>query len=77
MILPVHDRVRAHVTRLLAQLYALDPADAPPVVLDYPPNRELGDLGHAGRLRAGAGGCARRRAPSRRKSPARSARSTA
>jgi arginyl-tRNA synthetase len=45
MILPVHDRVRAHVTRLLAQLYALDPADAPPVVLDYPPNRELGDLG--------------------------------
>ncbi len=45
MILPVHDRVRAHVTRLLVQLYALDPADAPPVVLDYPPNRELGDLG--------------------------------
>ena len=45
MILPVHDRVRAHVMRLLVQLYALDPADAPPVVLDYPPNRELGDLG--------------------------------
>lgn len=45
MILPVHDRVRAHVTRLLVQLYALDAADAPPVVLDYPPNRELGDLG--------------------------------
>ena len=45
MILPVHDRVRAHVMRLLVQLYALDAADAPPVVLDYPPNRELGDLG--------------------------------
>ena len=45
MILPVHDRVRAHVTRLLVQLYALDAAEAPPVVLDYPPNRELGDLG--------------------------------
>ena len=45
MILPVHDRVRAHVTRLLVQLYALDAADAPPVVLEYPPNRELGDLG--------------------------------
>jgi len=45
MILPVHDRVRAHVTRLLVQLYALDPAEAPPVVLEYPPNRELGDLG--------------------------------
>jgi arginyl-tRNA synthetase len=45
MILPVHDRVRAHVARLLVQLYALDAADAPAVVLDYPPNRELGDLG--------------------------------
>jgi arginyl-tRNA synthetase len=45
MILPVHDRVRAHVARVLVQLYALDPADAPPVVLEYPPNRELGDLG--------------------------------
>ena len=45
MILPVHDRVRAHVTRLLVQLYALDAAEAPPIVLEYPPNRELGDLG--------------------------------
>ena len=45
MILPVHDRVRAHVTRLLVQLYALDASEAPPVVLEYPPNRELGDLG--------------------------------
>jgi arginyl-tRNA synthetase len=45
MILPVHDRVRAHVTRTLVQLYALDAAEAPAVVLDYPPNRELGDLG--------------------------------
>jgi arginyl-tRNA synthetase len=45
MILPVHERVRAHVTRLLVQLYALDAAQTPAVVLDYPPNRELGDLG--------------------------------
>ena len=45
MILPVHDRVRAHVTRLLAQLYALGESEAPAVVLEYPPNRELGDLG--------------------------------
>src|SRR5688572_32540246 len=45
MILPVHDRVRAHVTRLLVQLYALDAADPPAVALEYPPNRELGDLG--------------------------------
>jgi arginyl-tRNA synthetase len=45
MILPVHERVRAHVTRLLVQLYALDAGQAPAIVLDYPPNRELGDLG--------------------------------
>jgi arginyl-tRNA synthetase len=45
MILPVHDRVRAHVTRLLAELYAIDAAGAPVVALEYPPNRELGDLG--------------------------------
>jgi arginyl-tRNA synthetase len=45
MILPVHDRVRAHVARLIVQLYALDAAEAPPIVLEYPPNRELGDLG--------------------------------
>jgi len=45
MILPVHDRVRAHVMRLLAELYSLDQAGAPVVVLEYPPNRDLGDLG--------------------------------
>ena len=45
MILPVHDRIRDHVGRVLTTLYAL-PADAlPPVVLEYPPNRDLGDLG--------------------------------
>jgi arginyl-tRNA synthetase len=45
MILPVHDRLRAHVARLLGALYALDETAAPAIVLDYPPNRELGDLG--------------------------------
>ena len=45
MILPVQERVRAHVTRLLAGLYSLDQMDAGMVVLEYPPNRELGDLG--------------------------------
>jgi arginyl-tRNA synthetase len=53
MILPVHDRLRAHLARLLANLYALAPSGverldetaAPAIVLDYPPNRELGDLG--------------------------------
>jgi arginyl-tRNA synthetase len=45
MILPVHDSVRAHVARVLANLYALDDATLPAVALEYPPNRELGDLG--------------------------------
>ena len=45
LILPVHDRLRAHVARLLATLYSLDDSSAPAIVLDYPPNRELGDLG--------------------------------
>jgi len=45
MILPVHERVRAHVMRLLADLYSLHQADAPVVVLEYPPTRDLGDLG--------------------------------
>ncbi len=45
MILPVHDSVRAHVARLLTMLYALDESTLPTVALEYPPNRELGDLG--------------------------------
>jgi len=45
MILPVQERIRAHVTGLLASLYSLDPSGAAAVVLEYPPNRELGDLG--------------------------------
>ena len=45
MILPVHDSLRAHLTRLLATLYAVDEGAMPPLVLEYPPNRGLGDLG--------------------------------
>ena len=45
MILPVHDRLRVHVTRALASLYKLDASSMPTVVLEYPPNRDLGDLG--------------------------------
>lgn len=45
MILPVHDRLRQHLTSLLASLYDLDQDSAPPVVLEYPPTRDLGDLG--------------------------------
>ena len=45
MILPVHDSVRAHLARLLATLYALDETTLPTVALEYPPSRDLGDLG--------------------------------
>src|SRR5262245_45841148 len=45
MILPVHNRLRAHVARLLATLYALDVSAQPALVFDMPPNRDLGDLG--------------------------------
>jgi arginyl-tRNA synthetase len=45
MILPVHHRLRAHVAHLLTTLYALDEHLSPAIVLDYPPNRDLGDLG--------------------------------
>src|SRR5213082_1567166 len=45
MILPVHDRLRTHLARLLATLYAIDEAALPALSLEYPPNRDLGDLG--------------------------------
>ena len=45
MILPVHTRLRAHLTRLLTTRYSLDVSAQPPLALEYPPNRDLGDLG--------------------------------
>jgi arginyl-tRNA synthetase len=45
MILPVHDRLRAHLAQLLTQRYSLDPSAQPALALEYPPNRDLGDLG--------------------------------
>jgi arginyl-tRNA synthetase len=45
MILRVQDSLRAHVTGLLVSLYSLDRDTTPAVVLEYPPTRELGDLG--------------------------------
>jgi len=44
MILPVQDALRAHIARLLTTLYSLE-GSAPTIVLEYPPNRDLGDLG--------------------------------
>src|SRR5215510_5695087 len=45
MILPIQEELRAHIARLLTTLYSLDESSRPAVVLEYPPNRELGDLG--------------------------------
>ncbi len=45
MILPVQDRLRAHLAHLLGSLYALDESARPAIALEYPPSRELGDLG--------------------------------
>ncbi len=44
MILPVHELVRDRITSALGRLYALEGEAVPPIVIDYPPNRELGDL---------------------------------
>jgi arginyl-tRNA synthetase len=45
MILPVQEELRAHLAHLLTTLYSLDESSRPAIVLEYPPNRELGDLG--------------------------------
>src|SRR5215213_179305 len=45
MILSVHQRLRAHLRDLLHHVYALDASAIPVLVLEYPPTRELGDLG--------------------------------
>jgi len=45
MILPVHTRLRDHLTQVIATLYSLERSTLPSLVLDYPPNRDLGDLG--------------------------------
>ena len=44
MILPVHHTLRTRLWAVLAELYGLDPASMPSVVIQYPPNRTLGDL---------------------------------
>ena len=45
MILPVHERLRAHLQQVLEQLCSLGSAEAPAIPLEYPPTRDLGDLG--------------------------------
>src|SRR5687768_3996957 len=45
MILPVQQRLRAHLASVLTTLYSIDEQRLPAVALEYPPNRDLGDLG--------------------------------
>jgi arginyl-tRNA synthetase len=45
MILPVHARLREHLAQVLSQLYGLESGALPPLVLESPPTRDLGDLG--------------------------------
>ncbi len=44
MILPLHTDLRRAITSALDTLYGLAPDAAPPIVIEYPPKREMGDL---------------------------------
>ena len=44
MILPVHDAIRRRITTALQGLHGLAAGDVPAFPINYPPNRELGDL---------------------------------
>ncbi len=44
MILPLHTDLRRAVTSALGELYGLAPDAAPPIVIEYPPDRKMGDL---------------------------------
>jgi arginyl-tRNA synthetase len=44
MILPVHATLRGQLTDVLRRLYGLEPPALPTLVIDYAPNRALGDL---------------------------------
>ncbi len=44
MILPIHERVRDEVVALICQLYQIPPDAVPPLAIEYPPTRALGDL---------------------------------
>src|SRR5688572_27115155 len=45
MILSVHEKLRTHLQTVLSTLYSLTPEALPSIALEYPPNRQLGDLG--------------------------------
>ena len=45
MLLPLQHQLRAHLTGVIAARYTLEPDVIPASALEYPPRRELGDLG--------------------------------
>src|SRR5688500_5633825 len=44
MILPVHDRVRAHLSDVISSHFGIDRAELPPIMIEMPPRWALGDL---------------------------------
>src|SRR4051794_19778765 len=44
MILPVHAAIRTRLQALLASHYNLSETEQPPIAIETPPNRTLGDL---------------------------------
>ncbi len=44
MILPLHTHLRDRIASALRERYDLDPSAMPTIVIEYPPNRRLGDL---------------------------------
>ena len=44
MILRLHDLIRTRLRAVLTDLYGLSPDTQPALVIEYPPNRPLGDL---------------------------------
>ncbi len=44
MILPLHTELRREIASALHTLYGLAPDTMPPIVIEYPPNRQMGDL---------------------------------
>jgi len=44
MILPIHQALRSRLGDVLQSLYGIAPGDQPALVIDYAPNRALGDL---------------------------------
>ena len=44
MILPLHNRLRNHIASVVSELYSVEAGSTPTIIVEYPPNRRLGDL---------------------------------